>query len=55
MFFFQQYKQIGNAVPVPLALALGRELGKAFIKHWELEQQRGEDERELSPDVDIEL
>ncbi|KAL0581108.1 hypothetical protein V5O48_000897 [Marasmius crinis-equi] len=29
------YKQIGNAVPVPLSLALGRELGKALKVNWE--------------------
>ena len=29
------YKQIGNAVPVPLALALGRELGNALEVNWE--------------------
>ncbi|KIY50822.1 S-adenosyl-L-methionine-dependent methyltransferase [Fistulina hepatica ATCC 64428] len=31
------YKMIGNAVPVPLALALGREIGKAA---YEVERQR---------------
>ncbi|KAJ3515085.1 hypothetical protein NLJ89_g1982 [Agrocybe chaxingu] len=36
-----QYKMIGNAVAVPLALALGKELGKAMIKAWEKKQREG--------------
>ncbi|KAJ3997303.1 hypothetical protein F5050DRAFT_1554750, partial [Lentinula boryana] len=28
------YKQIGNAVPVPLALALGQSLSDALIASW---------------------
>ena len=28
----QQVKQIGNAVPVPLAMALGREVGKSWLQ-----------------------
>ncbi|RPD66509.1 S-adenosyl-L-methionine-dependent methyltransferase, partial [Lentinus tigrinus ALCF2SS1-7] len=30
-----QMRQIGNAVPVPLALALGKAVGKALIQLWE--------------------
>ncbi|KAF5330887.1 hypothetical protein D9619_005458 [Psilocybe cf. subviscida] len=30
-----QLKQIGNAVAVPFALALGKELGKALVSDWE--------------------
>ena len=42
----QQIRQIGNAVPVPLALALGKELGVALIQAWKEEL---ENERESSP------
>ncbi|KAF8643762.1 hypothetical protein AX16_008781 [Volvariella volvacea WC 439] len=38
-----QIRQIGNAVPVPLALALGKTLGAALIENWE------KNEREESP------
>jgi len=37
-----QHRQIGNAVPVPLALALGKELGKALIKYWNTQDSREE-------------
>ncbi|KAF8891199.1 hypothetical protein BD779DRAFT_1513769 [Infundibulicybe gibba] len=40
-----QIRQIGNAVPVPLALALGKSLGDALIRNWE------ENERQGSPAV----
>lgn len=30
----QQFRQIGNAVPVPLAAALGRAVGKAVFQMW---------------------
>lgn len=30
----QKYRQIGNAVPVHLALALGKALGETMISHW---------------------
>lgn len=44
----QQIRQIGNAVPVPLALALGKELGAALIQAWreevEKKQNKGEAE-----------
>ncbi|KAF8201752.1 C5-DNA-methyltransferase [Pholiota molesta] len=36
-----QLKQIGNAVAVPFALALGKELGKAMILAWEKKQREG--------------
>ncbi|KAF4614568.1 hypothetical protein D9613_003147 [Agrocybe pediades] len=36
-----QLRQIGNAVAVPFALALGKELGKAMIKAWEVKQREG--------------
>ncbi|KAF9030701.1 S-adenosyl-L-methionine-dependent methyltransferase [Hymenopellis radicata] len=44
-----QYKQIGNAVPIPLALALGRCIGEAEIKC--LEAERKERDRSPSPSV----
>ncbi|GJE87065.1 BAH and Dcm domain-containing protein [Phanerochaete sordida] len=37
-----QLRQIGNAVPVPLARALGKELGKALLKTWREEDAAGE-------------
>ena len=30
----QQFRQIGNAVPAPLAAALGRAIGKAAVQMW---------------------
>lgn len=42
MLVIQQLKQIGNAVPVPLSRALGKELGKAVIKMWEAEDRARE-------------
>lgn len=41
----QQLRQIGNAVPVPLALALGKALGDSLLTMW------AEEEREGSPEV----
>ncbi|KAF8261693.1 S-adenosyl-L-methionine-dependent methyltransferase [Lactarius quietus] len=38
----RQLRQIGNAVPVPLSRALGKELGKALIKMWEAEDKARE-------------
>jgi len=44
----QQIRQIGNAVPVPLALALGKELGAALIQAWreEVEKKQIKEEAE---------
>ncbi|TFK42486.1 S-adenosyl-L-methionine-dependent methyltransferase [Crucibulum laeve] len=36
-----QIKQIGNAVPVPLALALGKELGKSLLEIWDRKEREG--------------
>jgi len=36
-----QTRQIGNAVAVPFALALGKELGKAMVKRWEKKKREG--------------
>jgi len=36
-----QLRQIGNAVAIPFALALGKELGKAMILEWEKNQREG--------------
>ncbi|OJA16030.1 hypothetical protein AZE42_04287 [Rhizopogon vesiculosus] len=35
-----QFRQIGNAVPIPLALALGQALGEAMFKMWDAEPSR---------------
>ena len=43
--FEQQFRQIGNAVPVPLATALGRAIGKAAVQLW-----KGEDEEQMRMD-----
>jgi len=37
----QQLRQIGNAVSVPFALALGKELGNAILKDWEKKEREG--------------
>ncbi|KAG6876747.1 hypothetical protein C0993_000724 [Termitomyces sp. T159_Od127] len=39
-----QIRQIGNAVPVPFALHLGKSLGAALLKDWETERERRERE-----------
>ncbi|PPR01483.1 hypothetical protein CVT26_015106 [Gymnopilus dilepis] len=36
-----QLRQIGNAVAVPFALALGKELGKAMILKWQAKEREG--------------
>ena len=41
--FSQKYRQIGNAVPVSLALALGKALGETMITHWRNDES-GEEE-----------
>ncbi|KIK61812.1 hypothetical protein GYMLUDRAFT_260822 [Collybiopsis luxurians FD-317 M1] len=33
------YKQIGNAVPVPLALALGKSLGESVVADWDRKER----------------
>ncbi|KAI0039551.1 S-adenosyl-L-methionine-dependent methyltransferase [Auriscalpium vulgare] len=38
-----QLRQIGNAVPIPLARALGEALGDALVKMWEQEADEEED------------
>lgn len=35
-----QFRQIGNAVPIPLALALGKAFGGAMSKMWDAEPSR---------------
>ncbi|KAJ8522382.1 hypothetical protein ONZ45_g1036 [Pleurotus djamor] len=39
-----QHKQIGNAVPVPLAMALGKSLGDALVKDWSRQERDGSPE-----------
>lgn len=51
-FLHQQFMQIGNAVPVPLAFALGKEICKAVIQMWKEDDAKEEREREESPEVD---
>lgn len=43
--------QIGNAVPVPLALALGKAIGKAVMQMWREDDARWEAERARSPEI----
>ena len=50
----QQYKQIGNAVPVPLALALAKALGTVLVKEWKDEEMQDAEGRDLSPEVEME-
>ncbi|KAI0780552.1 S-adenosyl-L-methionine-dependent methyltransferase [Trametes elegans] len=47
-----QMRQIGNAVPVPLALALGKEIRKAVCELWRAREEQGRRERGKSPEVD---
>ncbi|KAI0333620.1 S-adenosyl-L-methionine-dependent methyltransferase [Cubamyces sp. BRFM 1775] len=46
-------RQIGNAVPVPLALALGKEIGNALYKLRRSQEHRSFMERALSPEVNV--
>jgi DNA (cytosine-5)-methyltransferase 1 len=36
---YQMHRQIGNAVPWPVAAAIGRELREARLKKWRKERQ----------------
>ncbi|KAI9065405.1 S-adenosyl-L-methionine-dependent methyltransferase [Trametes sanguinea] len=49
-----QLRQIGNAVPVPLALALGKEIGKAACTLWREREREIQMAREQSPALDSE-
>jgi len=40
----QQLRQIGNAVPIPFAYALGKSLGRALLKMWEEKGREGSPE-----------
>ncbi|KAF5387544.1 hypothetical protein D9757_006543 [Collybiopsis confluens] len=51
---YTAYKQIGNAVPVPLALALGKSLGDALVVEREREARRQVLEGPLEESVDDE-
>jgi len=42
--FMKQQRQIGNAVPVPLAMALGKSLGEVLLKTWQEEDRAGSPE-----------
>ena len=33
------HRQIGNAVPIPLAQALGRELRKSLFRRWKTQRE----------------
>ncbi|TCD67280.1 hypothetical protein EIP91_000302 [Steccherinum ochraceum] len=46
-----QLKQIGNAVPIPLGMALGRELGKALFIMWKRQDDEEARERANSPEA----
>lgn len=47
--FEDQQRQIGNAVPIPLALALGKSIGDAVVSRWEKEVE--ENDKEQSPEI----
>jgi hypothetical protein len=47
----QQLRQIGNAVPVLLALALGKAVGSSVASTWAQEDAVAETDREESPEV----
>ena len=42
-------------MPTPLALALGKAIGKVLLKIWKEEDERLEADRELSPDVAMDI
>jgi len=42
----QLFRQVGNAVPVPLGIALGREFGKAILAERDQGLDDGGDETE---------
>ncbi|OBZ65761.1 Acetolactate synthase, mitochondrial [Grifola frondosa] len=46
-----QHRQVGNAVPVPLALALGKELGKALVILWAERERKESRARMQSPEI----
>ncbi|KAI8989795.1 S-adenosyl-L-methionine-dependent methyltransferase [Trametes punicea] len=48
-----QLRQIGNAVPVPLALALGMQIGKALADLRRYQEKQENLERTQSPEVDF--
>lgn len=48
------HRQIGNAVPLPLARALGRELGEVIFKEWKegrLEWKRRNEDQDEDQDM----
>jgi hypothetical protein len=54
LYNFQAYKEIGNAVPIPLALALGRALGSALIANTDRNAVDSEEDRSTrSVSVDV--
>ena len=48
---YQQYKQIGNAVPVPLALALGKSVGEVLSEVWRKTDAQLVALRQESPEI----
>ncbi|PSR77616.1 hypothetical protein PHLCEN_2v7806 [Hermanssonia centrifuga] len=50
-----QFRQIGNAVPVPLALALGKSVGSALVSMWQEDDLREQVGREHSPEVPMNI
>ncbi|KAI0362522.1 S-adenosyl-L-methionine-dependent methyltransferase [Trametes cingulata] len=46
-----QMRQIGNAVPVPLGLALGKGIREAFCRLWKDREEQGLAEKARSPEV----
>lgn len=46
-------RQVGNAVPVPLALALGKAIGNALHELWRTREEQEQAWRANSPEVHL--
>lgn len=46
------HRQIGNAVPLPVAIALGRELRNSLLEKWRIDQENA---IEIDDDMDMQF